>query len=140
MLSLLRPILFWLAAPIILVLGTVAGIHSVPADQPPVRPGSESAVPVRKPPFVVAGRIVRFDLAARTVIVQRRDGKEVNVLIRSTTVVKIGPVRARPINLNVGDAVTVVGRPMLAQQRLDATLITVMPRLSKPPEATAVPH
>jgi hypothetical protein len=140
MLQLLRPWFFWLAAPVVIIVGTLAGIHSANTEQVSIQLTPHPADPVaivRNLPSVLAGRVIRFDVPAAAIIVQRLDGKTVKVFLKAATVVKFGPVRVRPRDIQVGDSVTVVGRPV-PNQGVNAALITIMPRKDKQP-STATP-
>ena len=141
MLLVLRPWIFWLAAPIVIVLGTLAGIQSAHSEQSstqlPARPADPSVI-LRQLPSVLTGRVVRFDLPSLAIIVQRRDGKTVSVFVRPATVIKLGPNRVRPRDLQIGDIVTIVGRPV-ANQGVNATVITIMPRRDRQPQGAPTP-
>ncbi len=140
-----RPYLFWLAAPIILVIGVAAGIGSASAEQPAQppaqpqpqtpapRPGGEAAA-VRRPQSVVAGQVALIDIQSRTLIVERRDGKFVDVFLKGNTVIKVGTNRVHLKDLNLGDKIVVVGRPH-PKQGVDAIVITAAAR----PDASAPP-
>ncbi|HEV2038205.1 MAG TPA: hypothetical protein VGQ96_06310, partial [Candidatus Eremiobacteraceae bacterium] len=84
------------------------------------------------------GRVLRLDLTALAIIVQRRDGKTVSVFLKPATVIKLGPNRVRPRDLQIGDIVTIVGRPV-ANQGVNATVITIMPRRDRQPQLTPTP-
>ena len=141
MLQALRPWVFWLAAPIVIIVGTLAGIQSAHFEQRGIqlstRPADPAAI-LRQLPSVLVGRVVRFDLPALAIIVQRRDGKMVSVFLRPATVIKLGPNRVRPRDLQIGDIVTIVGRPV-ANQGVNATVITIMPRRDRQPQAAPTP-
>jgi hypothetical protein len=131
MFHLFKPWLFWLAAPFVLVLGAFAGVRSVNSEQrlaipTPIAGNTASAAP-RQPAFVVTGEIMRVEPVLRTLVVRRADGKMVSVVIRPATIVKLGGVRVRPAQLQVGDTITAVGRPVV-NQGLAALLITIKPR------------
>lgn len=139
MLAFTRPYLFWIAAPIILVLGVAAGIGSAAAEQPappvlqvPPRMSGEAAV--RPQSFIVPGQVVLIDVPSRTIIVERRDGKFVEIYLTNNTVIKVGGARVRPRDIQLGDKLVAVGRPH-AKQGLDASLITIAPR----PDKSAIP-
>jgi hypothetical protein len=131
MFHLFRPWFFWLAAPIVLVLGTFAGVRSVNSEQRTAIPtpgtGSTASAAPRQPAFVVTGEIMQIEPVQRTLVVRRADGKMVNVVIRAVTIVKLGGARVRPAQLQVGDTITAVGRPVV-NQGLVALLITIKPR------------
>ena len=137
MLQLLRPWVFWLAAPIVIVVGTLAGIQSAHSEQRSIqastRPADTSAI-LRQLPSVLTGRVLRVDVPALAIIVQRLDGKTVSVFVKPATVIKSGPNRVRPRDIQVGDMITVVGRPV-ANQGVNATVITIMPRRARQPQA-----
>jgi hypothetical protein len=132
-----RPWLFWLAAPVVIMVGTLAGVASAHVEQsgiqPTPQPGSPGAILLQLP-SVVSGRVLRFDLPAAAIIVQRRDGKTVRVFLKANTVLKYGLIRVRPRDLQVDDIIIVVGRPV-ANQGVNATLITIMPRRGRLPPA-----
>ena len=141
MLQALRPWVFWLAAPIVIIVGTLAGIQSAHSEQASIQVSTVPADPatiLRQLPSVLAGRVVRFDLPALAIVVQRLDGKTVRVFLRPATVIKLGPVRVRPRDLQIGDIVTIVGRPV-ANQGVNATVITIMPRRNRQPQAAPMP-
>jgi hypothetical protein len=130
----LRPYIFWFAAPVIMVLGVVAGIGSASAEQaqpsrpaPTVIPRTGNEAAARPLPSVVTGQVVLVDIQARTILVERRDGRLVDVLLNGNTVIKLGKIRVRPRDINLGDKVVVVGRPR-AKQGVEAAVITVAPR------------
>jgi hypothetical protein len=143
MLNLFRPWLFWVAAPFVLLVGTFAGIRSVNAEQlaaipTPITSNTGTAAP-RQPAFVVTGEVMQVEQLRRTLVVRRADGKMVNVTLRPATIVKLGTVRVRPLQLQVGDTITAVGRPVV-NQGLAALLITIKPRgtaLSNQPSAVS---
>lgn len=134
MLQALKPWVFWLAAPIVIILGTLAGIHSARTEQASIqltpRPAEPAAI-LRQLPAVLTGRILRFDLAALAIVVQRLDGRTVSVFVRPATVIKLAGVRVPPRDLQVGDIIVVVGRPV-ANQGVNATLISIMRRARAP--------
>ena len=131
MLQALRPWIFWLAAPIVIILGTLAGIHSARTEQASIqlapRPTEQPAAILRHLPSVLTGRILRFDLAALAIVVQRLDGRTVSVFVRPATVIRMAGVRVPPRDLQIGDMITVVGKPV-ANQGVFATLISIAPR------------
>jgi hypothetical protein len=141
MLEALRPWVFWLAAPIVIVVGTLAGIQSAHSEQRSVQASTHPADPsaiLRQLPSVLSGRVVRFDVPALAIIVQRRDGKIVSVFLKPATVIKLGPNPVRPRDLQIGDMVTIVGRPV-ANQGVNATVITIMPRRDRQPQLAPTP-
>jgi len=137
----LRPWIFWLAAPIVIIVGTLTGIRSAHSEQGSIqlstRPADPSAI-LRQLPPVLSGRVVRFDEPALAIIVQRRDGKTVSVFVRPATVIKLGPNRVRPRDLQIGDIITILGRPV-ATQGVSATVITIMPRRNRQPQVAPTP-
>jgi hypothetical protein len=139
MFQILRPLFFLLAAPVVIIVGTLAGIHSANTEQSSMQltphPADPAAI-VRNLPSVLAGRVMRFDVPAAAIIVQRLDGKTVRVFLKAATVVKFGTIRVRARDIQVGDIVTVIGRPV-PNQGVTAALITIMPRKDRqPPTAT----
>ena len=141
MLHALRPWIFWLAAPIVIILGTLAGIRSAQTEQASIqltpRP-SEPAAILRQLPAVLTGRILRFDLAALAIVVQRLDGRTVSVFVRPATVIRMAGIRVLPRDLQIGDMITVVGKPV-ANQGVYATLISIAPRRPKTPQGLRPP-
>ncbi|MCA1554801.1 MAG: hypothetical protein LC737_10520 [Chloroflexi bacterium] len=125
----LRAHLLWLITPIVLILGVAAGITSATVEEPahlsapPTRVGGE-ATAVRVQPSAVAGYVVLVDYQSRSLIVQRKDGKFVDVFIKGNTVVKQGRKNVRPRDIGVGDRVVVVGKPH-TNVGLDAALVTI---------------
>ena len=80
------------------------------------------------------GQVVLVDMPSRTIIVERRDGKFVDVFLKNTTVIKLGKNRVRPRDINLGDRIVVVGRPR-PKQGVDAAVVTIAPR----PDVFTVP-
>ena len=137
----LRPWIFWLAAPLVIILGTFAGIRSAQTEQASVqvapRPAEPAAI-LRQLPSVLTGRILRFDLAALAIVVQRLDGRTVSVFVRPATAIRMAGVRVLPRELQVGDIITVVGKPV-ANQGVNATLISIAPRRPKTSQGLGPP-
>ncbi len=140
----LRPQLLWLATPLIMLLGLVAGINSASSEeaarpQPPPRVGGESSAQ-RPPRYGLVGRVALIDPRSQSIVVQNaKDGRLVTVFVRGKTAIKIGPSRARPRDINIGDQVVIAGKPHPGEG-IDATAITVRPRADKSAPARPTPN
>ena len=128
----LRSHLLWIVTPLTLIVTMGAGIASATVEEaahtatPPARPSGEASA-VRPQAYAVAGRVVFVDLPSRMLIVQRRDGKFVDVFIAPRTVIRMGGKAMRPADLRVGDRVAMVGKPH-AKFGIDAAVMTVAAR------------
>ncbi len=126
----IRSHLLWLVTPLVLVVGVFAGVTSATTEEvahvstPPPRPTGEATAPR---PYTVAGRVVFVDVQARTVIVQARNGKFVDVFFAANTTIRENKKNIRPRDIGVGDRVVVVGKPH-TRYGIDAAVMTVMPK------------